>query len=659
MKILVIAPQPFYRVRGTCIAVRQLIIRLIETGNKVKIMSFPFGEDPKIDGLVYKKIPKIPLTKDIPIGPSAAKIFYDILLLFIAIKEVILHRYDVIHAVEEAGFFIHFLKLFHRGVFVFDMDSIISQQLGYSGFFRKKIFLETASWIEKKSIRRSDFILSVSPDITEHALKFKKVDRVFQIEDFPITRSDIEIAPSKTEELRKKLDLKDGKVILYTGNLEKYQGIELLLKSIPFVIEKIKNIKLVIVGGKREQIDEYKNQANSMEISDKVVFMGFQDPINLPYLYHISDILVSPRNKGENIPLKLYDYLNSGVPVVATDLPMHSRIMDKNVGVLVKPEPTELAKGMIRILEDPELAKSISENARKLIENKYSLREYNRKADDCYNKILEFSMRPNEKQEKPWHLKLSSKSIKKLTKLETLKKVIPDCNGKLCIEIGAEKGAVTYFLRQEKGGKWFSGILDHKFAPIAKELLGHDVIHIDPRKICFGDKSFDLVLASRPEHVDDDETFFKEISRILKDDGELWIISPRIGRGMFLNNLKNLTGLTMEKYGHYREGYEIDKLKVFLQKSGFKTASTGSFSRFFSESIELALNAVYAFVNKGKVESSYRPTTEQELEESGSMFKVYNLVFPILRFISSLDALIPFTRGYVLYLKAYKMETES
>jgi len=261
----------------------------------------------------------------------------------------------------------------------------------------------------------------------------------------------------------------------------------------------------------------------------------------------------------------------------------------------------------------------------------------------------------NNKNQEVWHLKLASKSIKKLQKLKTLSSIIPDCVGKNCIEIGAEKGIVTYFLRNEKKGRWFAGIIDHKYVPISKELLVEDVVAINPEKLQFEDSTFDIILASRPEHIAKDELFFKEILRILKDDGQLYVISPHTGKGMFLNNLKNIVGLTMEQYGHFREGYSLAELDKILSQIGFETFLKGSYSKIFSESIELFLNALYSFAKKKKHKSSsYRPTTEAEFKETGFIFNLYKIAFPVLLFIASLDIILPFTRGYVLYLGARK-----
>jgi len=641
MKILIISPQPFFRVRGTCIAIRQLAISLLQLGHDVKIISFPFGGESGVEGLRHERCIGLPFIKDVPIGPSKEKLVLDLFLLVKVLKEAMISKYDVIHPVEEAGFFIPFLKSLTKAVFVFDMDSILSEQLIYSGFLKDGVIVKLIRFWEKTCIKKADFILSVSPDITEYALRYKTSDRVFQVEDFPTTSPRAETADEELAELKKRLNLSDEKVILYTGNLERYQGMELLLESLTHLLKKFSNVKLLIVG------------------VDHVVFCGFQDPAKIPHFYKISHVLVSPRNKGKNIPLKIYDYLYSRVPVVATDLPMHSKILDESIAVLAEPEPEAFSEGILKILRNPDFAGEIAKNAFDFIEKNYSITEFNKKVEKCYIKVREFHEMKGSSKKEAWHLKLASKSIKKLQKFKTVSSILPDCNGKSCIEIGAEKGAVTYFLRENKGGRWFAGILDHKFVPIAKELLKDDVIPIDPENLNFQDSSFDLVLASRPEHVERDDVFFKEIHRILKDDGQLWVISPHTGKGMFLNTIKNKVGLTMEQYGHFREGYSMKELEEKLSKSGFKTFTAGSYSKLFGESIELLLNAFYTFTKKRKDKSSsYRPTTGEEFKESGMMFRIYNIVFPLLRAIAAFDILLPCMRGYVLYIGAEKGGTD-
>lgn len=108
-----------------------------------------------------------------------------------------------------------------------------------------------------------------------------------------------------------------------------------------------------------------------------------------------------------------------------------------------------------------------------------------------------------------WQSELSGSSLKKQQKYKILELITPDCSEKKCLEIGAETGVVTDFLKRSKGGLWIAGALEQRWVDESRALLGKDVVLIDPREIDYENESFDLVLASRPEHIEDDKLFFQ------------------------------------------------------------------------------------------------------------------------------------------------------
>lgn len=262
-----------------------------------------------------------------------------------------------------------------------------------------------------------------------------------------------------------------------------------------------------------------------------------------------------------------------------------------------------------------------------------------------------------------WQTDLSLLSVKKLQKLDTLERLFPDCTGKDCIEIGAEKGVVTDFLRRRKGGRWIAGTLNDDWKTVAAELMKDAAVWVNPEALFFPDQAFDVVLASRPEHVRNDHLLFMEAHRVLKPDGRFYLLTPHHAPDLLLNRLKEKVGLTLEQYDHFRPGYGSRDAEEKLAAVGFRVCRMESYCRFFSESIELFLNALYAVKSRkraretgetGLLETSYRPTTQGDLNRNKTLFQVYRKIFPALKAISSLDRLIPFTRGYVLFAEAVK-----
>lgn len=265
-----------------------------------------------------------------------------------------------------------------------------------------------------------------------------------------------------------------------------------------------------------------------------------------------------------------------------------------------------------------------------------------------------------------WARDLSSRSIKKQLKLRMLERWVGDLEGRRCLEHGTETGVVCEHLRRTRGGMWDAACLDPSWADVAAGLLGVGVGAIDPEApLPYADDAYDFVLVSRPEHVLNDAQLFAEGRRILAPGGRLVVTTPHDDRGMVLNRVKERVGLTLEAYDHHRSGYSVRALGACLETAGLRDVRVSSYCRFFSESIELAVNALYLKMRRGAAgrgderfgkpqRNEYRPKTETDARATGPAYTAYRLVYPVLRLVSLLDLLIPFARGYVLVAAARK-----
>ena len=171
----------------------------------------------------------------------------------------------------------------------------------------------------------------------------------------------------------------DGLMLMYVGNLEPYQGIELLLESFALVLKKTEKGDLVIVGGHESRIHRYQKKAHHLAIQRRVHFCGPRPLEHLGEYLSEADILVSPRISGNNTPMKLYSYLHSGTAILATDLPTHTQLLDSRVAVLAEPSPKAFSEAMLRLIEDENLRRKIGEAGKKLVEEQYSYRAFSGK----------------------------------------------------------------------------------------------------------------------------------------------------------------------------------------------------------------------------------------------------------------------------------------
>ena len=176
-------------------------------------------------------------------------------------------------------------------------------------------------------------------------------------------------------------------VILYVGNLESYQGIDLLLESFALVKDHSTQPHLVVVGGEQESILRYQEKSETLACSSQVSLLGPKPLTDLRDLLVSADILVSPRIKGNNTPMKIYSYLHSGTPLVATDLPTHRQVLDDEVAILAEAEPRRFAEGLVRLLDSAELRHTIGQHARKRAQSLYTVEAFEKQLNSLYERV--------------------------------------------------------------------------------------------------------------------------------------------------------------------------------------------------------------------------------------------------------------------------------
>jgi len=390
MKILLVAPEPFFEVRGTPLAILQLLKVLGKLEYKVDILTYHIGQDVKLRNVAIYRTINLPFIRYVPIGASYVKLFLDFFLFLKALRMCIENRYDVIHAVEESVFFGALLKKIFHIPMIYDMDSSISEQLAHSRLFNNNWFLKMISFLEKWAIRNSILVLTVCSSLTEVILSNFPQKKVFQLEDIPMDDGKQNISQKEVLALKKRLGLGEELIILYTGNFEDYQGIDLLIKSIPKITRAESNIKVLLVGGEREHIETMEKLANRLEVDKFVVFTG-KEPANMISVYMIlADILVSPRIKGTNTPLKIFTYLKSGKPIVATNLLTHTQVLNENISILVDPTPEGIAQGIISLLKDKESRIRMGKRGKDFVEENYSYKRFVNKVREIYEYVLDF-----------------------------------------------------------------------------------------------------------------------------------------------------------------------------------------------------------------------------------------------------------------------------
>lgn len=167
--------------------------------------------------------------------------------------------------------------------------------------------------------------------------------------------------PVSKQQAREKLDLPlNIKIILYTGHLFSWKGVYTLAEAIAYLSE---NTYIYFVGGTEEDREALKMFAVIKKLS-RLVFLEHQEHALIPFFQKSADVLVLPNtakesaSKYETSPVKLFEYMASGVPIVASDLPSIREIVsDKEVFFFTTDDSKNLAEVIEKVMSDETAAK--------------------------------------------------------------------------------------------------------------------------------------------------------------------------------------------------------------------------------------------------------------------------------------------------------------
>jgi glycosyltransferase involved in cell wall biosynthesis len=376
MHILMIAPEPFFEPRGTPFSEFHRIRALTTLGHTVDLVTYPFGHDVTMPGLTIHRALRPPFIHKVRIGPSWTKVPLNLMLALTAVRLALTRRYDAVHSHEEGGGIGVVLAALLRLPHLYDMHSSLPQQVANFGYGRGARPLTIAlGWLERLMIRRSRVVIVICPDLADTVKRVRPEVPTVLIENAP--GSGDRPTQGSGASVRLALGLTpETPVILYTGTFESYQGLGLLFDAMPHVLAARPDARLLLVGGDAAQVHAARARARTLRIDDAVVLTGQRPAEEIPAYLDAATVLASPRSTGTNTPLKIYQYLRSGRPIVATNLRTHTQVLSADTAFLAAPTPEAFATALVAAITDTSRATEIGEAARRLAETQYSDEAY-------------------------------------------------------------------------------------------------------------------------------------------------------------------------------------------------------------------------------------------------------------------------------------------
>jgi len=261
---------------------------------------------------------------------------------------------------------IFFYLLFKKTDVIYSRDSF---PLFLLSFFKKNLvyevhYLPKHFFLHRKVFQKVKKIIVITNKLKESLIK-KGIanDKILVAPDgVDLGKFDIDISK---EEVRKKFNLPaDKKIALYVGHLYQWKGVQVLADAAKFLE---KDTIVVFVGGTKKDKKRFKNKNKNI---NNILILGQKPYSEIPYYMKTADVFVLPNsNKAEisknwTSPMKMFEYMASQRPIVASDLPSLREVLNENNTILVEPDNhQELAKSIKRALNEVDFSVKLSEQA--------------------------------------------------------------------------------------------------------------------------------------------------------------------------------------------------------------------------------------------------------------------------------------------------------
>ena len=330
-KVPMIAPTPFFSDRGCHVKILEELKTLSKHGIRVVLVTYHIGTN--IQNIDIRRIIKIQWYNKVDAGPSFHKYYLDIILAIKALSVAARFKPDIIHSHLHEGVFVgRIVKFFLRKPIVADYQGSMTGEMLDHGFIDKKsLFYRFNFWLEKTINKWPDKIIFSSTQASEYFLKNFDISPR-KVATFIEGTNTEDFHPGyDISDLRKELRLpEDKKIVVYLGILTKYQGVDMLIESIPDIIKKYPGVHFLIAGFPNE--DHYQKLSEKLGVEKYITFTGKVRHQDAPKYLNLGDIGVSLKLSKTEANGKLFGYMAVGLPCVVFNSPTNREILGE-VGV--------------------------------------------------------------------------------------------------------------------------------------------------------------------------------------------------------------------------------------------------------------------------------------------------------------------------------------
>jgi glycosyltransferase involved in cell wall biosynthesis len=274
------------------------------------------------------------------------------------------------------------LKFFAHAKVIYDVHEDVSEQIltkPWIPALLRRLWAVMFNFVEKLLTRWVDAVVVATKGIAE---KFRRLNPIV-VHNYP----DLTLLPNPMPAT----EVKKGKVLIYVGGISRIRGAVEMVRALEF-LEHIPDLRLDLIG--RFEPPELESKLQRLPGYRRVRYLGWMKPKDLyPYLLKgdIGLVCLHPVSRYViAFPVKLFEYMAAGLPMVASNFPLWKEIVEgNNCGLCVDPlNPKEVAEAIEYLLEHPDLRRKMGENGRRAVMKKYNWKKEEGKLLKLYEELL-------------------------------------------------------------------------------------------------------------------------------------------------------------------------------------------------------------------------------------------------------------------------------
>ena len=387
--IAMVAACPFPANHGTPAAIREMSEALACRGHSIRVVTYPLHDDIPVRGVAIDRVSHVGWNRGISVGPSYRRLIFDLLLAPKLLQVVREHQIELIHTHNyEAALVGGFVGWLTGVPVIYNAINTMISELPSFAFVRPRALgIGLARMLDYVVPRIADLIVADTEELRSFLLtQGIHPERVITI---PSGVWPEMFAIGDGSHIRTRFAPEGGPLIIYTGTLDQFQGVDYLMAAFKIVQKRQPTASLLLVGStvKRAHLLKYKKMASELEFASRFAITSCTLD-QLPDFLAAADVAVVPRPESPGIPTKLLNYMATGNAIVSFKRSAPILQHGETAFLVERATAESLAAGILAVLGDPVLARRLRTNVQKFVRGRFDWPSIAVKLEAVYAHVL-------------------------------------------------------------------------------------------------------------------------------------------------------------------------------------------------------------------------------------------------------------------------------